>query len=71
MSWNYRILYHNHPEEPYLAIHEVYYDENETPRSCSENPQQILGETLEELKFDLDKMKLALEKPIIEYESFN
>jgi hypothetical protein len=65
--WNYRVLRFatNFPEEPfYLEIKEVHYDENDKPVAYGDTT--VMGETIEDLTWTLNKMKEALEKPIID-----
>ena len=64
MSWNHRILAHENNGEIYLKVHEVYY-ENEIPNGYTANPITIGGENLEALKWTLNKIKLAIKKPIL------
>lgn len=66
MSWNYRVL----QNENSVAIYEVYYDENGDPRSCTMSPVSPIGEDVEGLKKDLEMMKQAFDKPVLDYEDF-
>lgn len=78
MSWNYRILHRLMPNAPRGAgwescfgIHEVYYNEETgAPEMCSMEPISLHGETMEELQADMDAMKKAFEKPVLEYSIF-
>ena len=73
MSWNFRVLvkrtegYNNIDEEQY-GIHEVYYDDNGIPHSCTETACDPYGETVEELKDSMIQMMGALVKPTMEYD---
>jgi len=82
MSWNHRIIYHKadklkeNPKiqwEEYLAVHEVYYDENGNPHSITEEPCVIIGEegkdSLMSIKWTLEKITEAMNKPILNYET--
>ena len=84
MSWNYRVILHKagqleeNPDlkwKEYLAIHEVYYDENEVPESATKDPITITGEegkdSLVSIKWVLEGMLMALQKPILDYDSLN
>jgi hypothetical protein len=64
MSWNYRVIL----QDDYYSIHEVYYDDDGNIESWTEQPVGIGGETLEELKGDLEYYKHALEKPVLKYD---
>ena len=65
MSWNHRILATEHKGEIFLNIHEVYYNDKGVPDSYTANPVSVSGETLEDLKWVLEKMKDCLSKPIL------
>ena len=54
--------------EEYFAIHEVYYDEYGYIAFWSENEISPSGDSLYWLKWDLQKMLEATEKPIINIE---
>ena len=81
--WNYRIIatfiqdsgeLGNHDVR--FAIHEVHYDDNDVPVGFTENPidpvafLSELTDPLESIKWQLDAMKLALGKPILDYDKF-
>jgi hypothetical protein len=66
VTWNHRVIDHGEfNDERCLAIHEVYYDADGKPEMMTESPIGIAGETLEELGETLDRMKLALGKPVL------
>jgi len=74
MSWNYRILKHKQKYKyssngDYYAIHEVMY-ENNKPHSCTKDPIDIVGEDIKSIKWQLDNIKKALNKPVIDYDYF-
>ena len=72
MSWNYRVIRRTHERGPdTFGIHEVYYDNEDKPNACTVDPVSPYGETLEELKSDLDRMWKALEKPALDYSYFD
>jgi len=77
MHWNHRVIRHKNDkklsdisEEYWYAIHEVHYDDQEEPVSCTSDPIQIIQEDLAAIKWEVDKIKEALEKPILDYEYF-
>lgn len=81
MSWNYRILRHVDPAPSrmetlypngiiWYGIHEVYYDEQGTPHSCSVNEMELKGESAVDIAQDMKLMALAFDKPILEYSYF-
>lgn len=72
MSWNYRVTkrIHNHkylhePETLY-EIREVFYDENGDISGMAETPD-VIGSSVEELKWTLQKMTECCDKPIIDH----
>lgn len=69
-GWNYRVIRRQSECEERVAIHEVYYGNDGVPRSCTENPVAPAGETVEDLKKDIEMMKQAFDKSILEYEDF-
>jgi len=79
MSWNYRVMKREvktpSGTEEFYAIYEVYYDKNNNVKMWSEDPVHIQGETLKELKQDLEYYAEALNKPVLNYneleEKFN
>lgn len=74
MGWNYRIMLHtgNLPTggvEKSLAIHGVYYDDSGNLEGWTESPDYIAGESIEDIKENLELMKRALDRPILDYET--
>ena len=50
-----------------LAIHEVFYDEQGEIWTCTEEPVYPEGDTLEELRTDLEHYQRALGQPVLDY----
>jgi len=75
MAWNYRVVRKNVymgktiTPEIQFGIHEAYYTDD-IPTAITTNHMPPYGETLEELKSDLEKMVAALEKPVLIWEDF-
>lgn len=66
MTWNYRVIKQEHPEETTTyAIYEVYYDEQDNIQFITKNPVDPHGETIEELRGNLEYMLQALNKPVL------
>jgi hypothetical protein len=63
MSWKYRVM--NRDGE--LAIYEVYYDEDGCIQGHGADPDYPAGDTLEELRANLELYCAALNKPVLEY----
>jgi hypothetical protein len=70
-TWNYRVLERADKKsgDKTFAIHEVYYNDEDKPDGCTKNAVAPMGESLEELKDDMDHYRQALEKPILMYDS--
>jgi len=73
-TWNYRVLRHEYVSgdgdtEEYLAVHEVHY-ENDNPIGCTKEPIDLGSENLEGLRWQLEKIKEGLDKPVLDYEKF-
>jgi hypothetical protein len=70
MSWNHRILAHKDGDEMYFEIHEVYYDEDGKPISYTTDGANVGSESLDGIKWVLDKMKKCVNKPILSADDF-
>ncbi|MBI5103130.1 MAG: hypothetical protein HZB33_15045 [Nitrospirae bacterium] len=62
--WNYRVI----ENEEVFRIHEVYYNSKGEITGFSENPITPLGETLDELRGDLEYYIQALGRPVLKIE---
>lgn len=72
-SWNYRAIHFEHGEDSHVAIHEVHYEEGR-PISYSETPAPVLWFEAEGPGTGLailERMREALEKPIMTVEDFS
>lgn len=74
--WNYRVLAHDDyegikedPDEVYLEICEVYYDKDKVPNGYADS-KSIGSSNIKGLNWSLNKMKLALKKPILSRKNF-
>jgi hypothetical protein len=72
--WNYRTVLHKDGDEEILCIHRAHYAEGDNPagrpRTISEKPISVHGEDLDILLAELERMKQALDKPILLYDLF-
>lgn len=66
--WNYRIVKRTDKStgEDYYGVHECFYDADGKKPGWTENPVSVISETPEGIKWVLDKMALALDRPIID-----
>lgn len=69
MTWNHRVMRHVEGDEVFFQIHEVYYgiEEGSNQLSWTENAIAPMGETIEDLRFELVRMLEALDKPVLDY----
>ena len=70
MSWNYRVVQQGPSLDETYAIHEVYYHEDGRPRSAALRPADAFSGSLEGLRWQLEQMTLALDKPVLTEEDF-
>jgi hypothetical protein len=61
MSWDYRVIEH----EGLFTIHEVHYNDKGDVTSISQDPMGPSGDTLEELKGDMEYFLEALYMPVL------
>lgn len=62
--WDYRVIEH----EEMFYIHEVYYNDKGGITAISENPMHPCGESLDELKSDIEYFLQALNRPVLKKE---
>lgn len=70
MGWNHRVLQHEYENEVYYKIHEVYYDKEGNPNGYTANGVGVQADSLEGIKWTLDKMQECLSKPVLSAENF-
>ena len=64
MTWNYRLVKTVVDGEPFYAIHEAYYDiDDDKATHITENPVAARGDSIDDVKWALERMQAALEKP--------
>jgi hypothetical protein len=72
MSWSYRVVKQvtkiplGDTDISY-GIHTVYIDENGDIVNISEKPSYVISDDMEGLKWNLESMILACDKPVIDY----
>ena len=64
ISWDYRVIEHDGT----FTIHEVYYNDKGDITSISQDPMGPSGDTLEELKNDMEYFLQALDMPVLKKE---
>lgn len=69
--WNHRVVRREHVDtgEVTFAIHEAHYDEVKVEAVTSE-PIDVSGESVDDLRWVLEHMLKALDKPVLNYEEF-
>lgn len=77
MSWNHRVFKHKHVEpdgREYFSygIHEAYYLDRtraDVVSNYTPEAERVEGDSLEDLKWTLESMLKALNKPVLDYET--
>ena len=64
-KWNYRILAHREEGGIVLQMHEVYYDEDNSPSQYTENPAVVIGDDISDIAWVLIEMRAARMKPVL------
>lgn len=70
MTWNFRIIRHFENGEEYFSIHEVHYQEDGSLYAADPLPVSLTSDMVEGLDELLDKMKIAVSKPILDEKDF-
>ena len=70
MSWNYRVLAHEHKGEVYFQIHEVHYSDVGKPTSYAQGGAITQGDNVDEVEWVLSEMEKCLKKPILSVKDF-
>lgn len=70
-TWNYRVVRVDHEggEQSYM-IHSVHYVDGQI-WAYSTDPTQAYGSSPDSLRFDIDLMRAALEKPVLTHEQID
>ena len=64
--WNHRVIEFVEADgTPWMAIHEVHYDDAGRPYAYAENAAEVCGESNDELRKTLDWMRAALDQPAL------
>ena len=73
MHWNYRVIRQKDPisGDYSYQVHEVFYNEELKPFTCTAEAVTIYGESVDELKEDLEKFFQAFERPVLDMEYFD
>jgi len=74
MTWNHRVVRRTYPnthmdDSILYEIHEVYYNEDGTIGSITEEPISIIEESVEDLKSTIERLTKCLTTPIIDYDT--
>ncbi len=71
--WNYRVVRQligsDADQVVWLAVYEVHYTDG-VPTLCSERPIELGGESLEELRGEMELFQKALQLPVLDMEIF-
>lgn len=64
--WNYRLIRHDHPEEPYIEVVEMHYSDEAATVPNGYGEAKVGGSSIKEIKWQLNRMREALSKPILD-----
>jgi hypothetical protein len=64
LTWNYHVVI----KDGQYAIYEIYYDDEGNIALFTEDPVYPMGESLDELRGDLEYLRHALTQPVLKYE---
>lgn len=79
--WNYRVMRRIYPEreigksgvkiegEEEFAFYEVYYDDDDKPDGWSKDPQPMTALDVDGIRWTVEKLKEAMEKPVLDYDT--
>jgi hypothetical protein len=67
MSWNHRVMKQKDGDDDWYQIHEVHYKDDKV-HGYTKNGTTVAGHSIEELRWNLEKMLEALDKEILDYE---
>lgn len=66
-KWNYRIMRHTDAYgREYYAIHESYYNDAGEVTAWTDEPAEVVSETKDGIKEELEKMLRAVDYPVVE-----
>jgi len=65
MSWNHRVLKSKDGDDDWFQIHRVYYDQYNKPNGWTKKGVTVCGNSIDDLRFTLNKMLEALDKEVI------
>ena len=66
-KWNYRLMRHTDAYgREYFAIHESYYNDKGEVTAWTDDAAEVMGETKEDVREELERMLRALDYPVIE-----
>ena len=69
-TWNHRVIqFVDTDGEPWYAIHEVHYDDGK-PVMYTEDPVPVASENIEGMRWQLEMMTKALDRPILKEADF-
>jgi len=63
--WNHRVLATQYKDEVFFNVHEVYYNDDNTPNRYTKDPISIGSESIKGIKWQINRIKECLKKPIL------
>jgi len=71
MTWNVRAMQHEKNGETWVSLHEVYYSEAGKLTGFTVDPVIAIGSDEKELRWYVERMLEALDKPVLVPEDFS
>jgi hypothetical protein len=68
--WNYRVVVHNIDNKQVYKIHKVFYNKEGVPIDYDTNFFELSSCSIKEMIWNIDKIKIALKKPVLEVSIF-
>ena len=69
--WNHRVIEFVEPDgQPWFQIHEVYYGTDGLPQAYTDDPIPVHGDSIEEMRETLERMRRCLDKPVLREKDF-
>ena len=67
MIWDYRVMRNKQGKYGDYSIHEVFYDEKKKILGWTHDVSEPVGDNVDELKVDLQRMLMAFDEPVLDH----
>lgn len=69
-TWNYRLMLDESNGKKIFSLHEVYYDDGETPSDYTGMAETMMSDDPEELIFKIEGFLRAFDEPVLSIQKF-